>query len=689
MSRSPRCVSRSAVVEETLDMISAVKKANQSLVWGAVNISFLSVVLYDILYKCPAYSLAVYYGEVALAVILALSTAFHITRYVYVNWCLKPVILTPQQRRLMGVSKLDPHFKGSPESMTPKSGCSPEKQRSPSPVRHTPKKLFSSPSASSNVSTNTSLCSPSSLNSSAIGNSSASILSSPNYSMSSPSWVFHQSSPAMPKLSSAVGSSPYSPSSTLPSLSPYPLSSSFMASPLTSHSPSHAYSSSLFTSSEMGRMNSNPKTSFEPSFMSDIQQSPGVSVTPVNTSSVSPFSPASPAISPMTLSQNGNQTQSSFLYRCTYQLAPLVSAIMPGRGRGDSKKRDSDSWTGLAHSSPLSSGSSSSPSTSSPGTGSSLSHGSDTWQCAGVNVANLERWTMNLRVWLSQTVVERVVQEIDSINEALGWNNSIGGVAGSKEGGTEEQGIGNVGLDRLRSAALVPHVITAAPNLSLLIPFLEVTPNQKYLVARIRKLAEGGCMSSFNWSGENAGEGVSGGRQASDVSQCPTDAFILAHLFATYLDTQMPSLPPSAVFLSQETLKTPASVLSSIPSQSSSPGAISPGPQATYIPLPLESPESRPFSIRHFARIPEELARKRKGAEEGGGHMIIYQARQCPPHFQLVTPEEVLDIGKGRNNLFHTILLFLHLIKTREHGMLGGVSLGKSGISMLWIIDGE
>ncbi|XP_071454659.1 transmembrane protein 209 isoform X4 [Hetaerina americana] len=594
-SRSPRCVSRSAVVEETLDMISAVKKANQSLVWGAVNISFLSVVLYDILYKCPAYSLAVYYGEVALAVILALSTAFHITRYVYVNWCLKPVILTPQQRRLMGVSKLDPHFKGSPESMTPKSGCSPEKQRSPSPVRHTPKKLFSSPSASSNVSTNTSLCSPSSLNSSAIGNS----------------------------------------------------------------------------------------------FMSDIQQSPGVSVTPVNTSSVSPFSPASPAISPMTLSQNGNQTQSSFLYRCTYQLAPLVSAIMPGRGRGDSKKRDSDSWTGLAHSSPLSSGSSSSPSTSSPGTGSSLSHGSDTWQCAGVNVANLERWTMNLRVWLSQTVVERVVQEIDSINEALGWNNSIGGVAGSKEGGTEEQGIGNVGLDRLRSAALVPHVITAAPNLSLLIPFLEVTPNQKYLVARIRKLAEGGCMSSFNWSGENAGEGVSGGRQASDVSQCPTDAFILAHLFATYLDTQMPSLPPSAVFLSQETLKTPASVLSSIPSQSSSPGAISPGPQATYIPLPLESPESRPFSIRHFARIPEELARKRKGAEEGGGHMIIYQARQCPPHFQLVTPEEVLDIGKGRNNLFHTILLFLHLIKTREHGMLGGVSLGKSGISMLWIIDGE
>ncbi|XP_046388654.1 transmembrane protein 209 [Ischnura elegans] len=687
MSRSPRCLSRSAVVEETLDMIAAVKKANQSLLWGAINICILAVVLYDIVYKCPAYSLGLYYGEIALAVILMISSFFHVSRYVYVNWYLKPIPLTPHQRRLMGISKLDPHFKASNDSVASKIVCSPEKQRSPSPVRHTPKPLISSPSP--NVPSFTSPYSSSSLNSSAIGNSSASILSSPNYSMSSPSWVYHQSSPAMPNLTPTVGSSPYSPNSTLPTLSPYPLTPSFVTSPLASHSPGNPFSPGSLGSSELGRMTANPKTTFESSFMGDVQSSPTGSTMPVIPGSGTQFSPVVSSSSPITFSPNGSQNQPSLLYRCTYQLAPLVSALVPGRGRGDAKKREGDTRAGMAHSSPLSSGSASSPAASSPGSGSSFSHGIDIWQRVGVKVSNLERWTMNLRVWLSQTVVERLVLEIDSINEALGWNVCAGGVTGSKEGGTEEQGIGNVGLDRLRSAALVPHVITAAPNLSLLIPFLEATPNQKYLVARIRKLAEGGCMSSFNWSGEIAVEGMAGSRPASDVSQCPSDAFILAHLFATYLDTQMPSLPPSAVFLSQETLKTPVSVLSSIPAQSTSPGTITSGTQAGYIPLPLESPESRPFSIRHFARIPEELARKRKGAEEGGGHIIIYQAKQSPPHFQLVTPEEILDIGKGRNNFFHTILLFLHLIKTREHGMLGRVSLGKAGINLLWVIDGE
>lgn len=48
----------------------------------------------------------------------------------------------------------------------------------------------------------------------------------------------------------------------------------------------------------------------------------------------------------------------------------------------------------------------------------------------------------------------------------------------------------------------------------------------------------------------------------------------------------------------------------------------------------------------------------------------------CPFHFQ------------GRNNLFHTLLLFLYIAKTRDHGMLGRVNLGTSGINVLWVIDG-
>lgn len=42
---------------------------------------------------------------------------------------------------------------------------------------------------------------------------------------------------------------------------------------------------------------------------------------------------------------------------------------------------------------------------------------------------------------------------------------------------------------------------------------------------------------------------------------------------------------------------------------------------------------------------------------------------------------------QGRNNLFYTLLLFLYIVKTRDHGMLGRVNLGMSGVNVLWVID--
>jgi hypothetical protein len=44
-------------------------------------------------------------------------------------------------------------------------------------------------------------------------------------------------------------------------------------------------------------------------------------------------------------------------------------------------------------------------------------------------------------------------------------------------------------------------------------------------------------------------------------------------------------------------------------------------------------------------------------------------------------------IVSGRNNLFHTLLLFLHHIRTKEGGVLGRINFGVSGINVLWVID--
>ena len=68
--------------------------------------------------------------------------------------------------------------------------------------------------------------------------------------------------------------------------------------------------------------------------------------------------------------------------------------------------------------------------------------------------------------------------------------------------------------------------------------------------------------------------------------------------------------------------------------------------------------------------------------------IVILQTNQKPPHFILqVDGKDKLEISPGRHNLFHTLLFFLHHIKTKEYGMLGRINLGPSGINILWVIE--
>lgn len=85
--------------------------------------------------------------------------------------------------------------------------------------------------------------------------------------------------------------------------------------------------------------------------------------------------------------------------------------------------------------------------------------------------------------------MERLISEFENVNEEL------------QKHGFADITIGGVGLDRLRKTAQTSYVTQYIPSLSTLIQFLEITPNQEYLVKRIRELAKGGCMSDFKWNG--------------------------------------------------------------------------------------------------------------------------------------------------------------------------------------------
>lgn len=84
--------------------------------------------------------------------------------------------------------------------------------------------------------------------------------------------------------------------------------------------------------------------------------------------------------------------------------------------------------------------------------------------------------------------MERLVYEIDTVNKTL------------ERHGLNDIKIGEIGLDRLRKTADMVPVTHLIPSLKSLIAFMELSPNQEYLVKRIRQLVKGGCMSDFSWN---------------------------------------------------------------------------------------------------------------------------------------------------------------------------------------------
>lgn len=104
--------------------------------------------------------------------------------------------------------------------------------------------------------------------------------------------------------------------------------------------------------------------------------------------------------------------------------------------------------------------------------------------------------------------MERVSTEIDNICTAL-----------IRHGLSDSQP-GHVGLDRLRKLAQGSSLFPAIPTLPTLVPFLELSNNQDYLVHRIKVLAKGGSMSEFKW---NSGGSYNGKEWDSSL---PTDSAV-------------------------------------------------------------------------------------------------------------------------------------------------------------------
>eukprot|EP00058_Branchiostoma_floridae_P016308 XP_002601796.1 hypothetical protein BRAFLDRAFT_121166 [Branchiostoma floridae] len=203
--------------------------------------------------------------------------------------------------------------------------------------------------------------------------------------------------------------------------------------------------------------------------------------------------------------------------------------------------------------------------------------------------------------WISQTILVRLVREINRINSAM------------RRIGCADVQVGDVSLSSLRHVAVTKQQYVR--SLTSLLPYLDMSSNQEYLVSRVKELAQGGSMSEFRW---NSGGTFKNRKWDQDL---PTDSAIIMHMFCSYLDSRLPPHP--------------------------------------------KFPDGRTFTGQHFIKTPEEPDLKKKD------NLLLHQAHINPPHFTVVVGDHAYQLHRGRCNLFHAILLFLHRIRTKEYGMLG------------------
>jgi len=155
--------------------------------------------------------------------------------------------------------------------------------------------------------------------------------------------------------------------------------------------------------------------------------------------------------------------------------------------------------------------------------------------------------------------------------------------------------------------------------------------SRQYLIDRIRVLAKGSYLTSFNWNG--------GGmwNKKPWTTEFLTDSQIVLHLFCTFMDNAMPD-------------------------------------QQTF--------NGKPFTNRHLVITPGT-------PDSTKTSVIIYQRHIHPPHFEIVSsqPNETWEVFQGRNNLFHSLMLFIYCVQKKFSSHLDQISLANPRIRLLSVIE--
>lgn len=266
-----------------------------------------------------------------------------------------------------------------------------------------------------------------------------------------------------------------------------------------------------------------------------------------------------------------------------------------------------------------------------------------------------------LRRWITLTILKPIITEIDQINDRL------------VKLGCADMKIGNASIAQLNQLTQTNKSITLN-TLSILMPYLELTAKQDYLMQRLKELSAGGnCLNDYHW---NAG----GYYKSIDWSDyLPTDANIVMHFFCTYMDSRLikrfPNLKPftSQYFHKDNSVSTSSTV-----------SITSTGIQSVQV---KNEPLQPLIQLQQQQQQPPKALLGLSTSHSINSKLYINEYKSNPPCYRVVFNKEVYDINTGRNNLFDAIICFLYFVKYEFNGMLGAVSLSSSGVNLLSVIE--
>ncbi|ORX82897.1 hypothetical protein K493DRAFT_320354 [Basidiobolus meristosporus CBS 931.73] len=156
---------------------------------------------------------------------------------------------------------------------------------------------------------------------------------------------------------------------------------------------------------------------------------------------------------------------------------------------------------------------------------------------------------------------------------------------------------------------------------------------REYIVERIETLARGHAMAAYRWETG----ATHWGANKTWNTDLPTDAQIVIHLFCAFMDLAMPAETITAF-------------------------------------------GGSPFTFRHFVPV--------DGKPDAKDSIVqIKQLTRNPPHFCILVGNKCCDVYPQRSNLFQTLALFVHYIKTESAGYLGVLNINGKALDLESVLE--